>query len=96
MSMPHSPIASLDADLAQEAALLKAEAVLRILKGRTTVEQEAARLQVDASLIASWLKSTFRAICDASEQNLMRSIRAERHRDDPDDRAAPHGAANAY
>ncbi|HEX2082564.1 MAG TPA: hypothetical protein VHF86_03655 [Xanthomonadaceae bacterium] len=93
--MPHSPIASQD-DLAQEAALLKAEAVLRILKGRTTVEQEASRLQVDASLVACWLKSTFRAICDAADQNLLRSIQAERHRDDADIRAARSGAANAF
>ena len=94
MSMLQSPIAPPD-DPAQEAALLKTEAVLRVLKGRTTVEQEAARLQVDAMLVRGWLESTYRAICYASEQDLMRSTSIERHGDGAGTRGAP-SAANGF
>jgi len=56
------------------AAVLKTEAMLRILKGRTTAEQEAARLQVDTATVSVWLESTFRAISRALDENLMRSL----------------------
>src|SRR5690606_7717216 len=69
MSVSNTRDAAHEAARAQEAALLKTEAVLRILKGRTTVEQEATRLQVDTRLVADWLESTFRAIWYASEQH---------------------------
>lgn len=75
MAMPLSSAA----DDFDSAAILKTEAMLRILKGRTTAEQEAARLQVDAVTVSTWLESTFRAINRALDENLMRSL-------DPDSR----------
>lgn len=54
------------------AALLKTEAVLRILKGRSTAAEEAARMQVDAATIAVWLDSTFRAISRVLDEGLSR------------------------
>ena len=65
-----------DGDFAP-ATILKTEAMLRILKGRTTAEQEAARLQVDAATVGVWLESTFRAIGRALDENLMRSLDPE-------------------
>lgn len=73
------PLSSAPADDFDPAAILKTEAMLRILKGRTTAEQEAARLQVDAATVGVWLESTFRAISRALDEDLMRSL-------DPDSR----------
>jgi hypothetical protein len=56
------------------AAMLKSEAMLRILKGRTTAEQEAVRLQVDVATVRAWLESTFRAITRGPDETLMRSL----------------------
>ncbi len=74
-----TPLSSAGADDLDAAAILKTEAMLRILKGRTTAEQEAARLQVDAVTVSTWLESTFRAINRALDENLLRSL-------DPDSR----------
>lgn len=68
---------SVGVDDFDSAAILKTEAMLRILKGRTTAEQEAARLQVDTATVSAWLESTFRAINRALDENLMRSLDSE-------------------
>ena len=60
------------ADCLELAALLKTEAVLRILKGRTTAEEEAARMQVDTATVTTWLESTFRALSRALDEGLTR------------------------
>jgi hypothetical protein len=62
------------ADCLELAALLKTEAVLRILKGRTTAEEEAARLQVDIATVATWLESTFRAIDRALDGAMSKGL----------------------
>jgi len=72
-----TPFFSAAADDFDPTAILKTEAMLRILKGRTTAEQEAARLQVDTATVSAWLESTFRAISRALDENRMRSLDPE-------------------
>ncbi|HEX3896885.1 MAG TPA: hypothetical protein VHW73_11800 [Rudaea sp.] len=43
----------------------RSEAVLRILKGRTTVNEEAERMRVDEATVAKWITKTLVAFAGA-------------------------------
>lgn len=47
------------------AAVRRSEAVLRILKDRSTVVDEAVRMNVDVDLVVAWLSATLTAISRA-------------------------------
>jgi hypothetical protein len=46
-------------------ALLRSEAVLRVLERRSTVPGEAVRLGIDAILVADWVNMAKSAVADA-------------------------------
>jgi len=43
----------------------RSEAVLRILKGRSTPDEEAQRMNVDEATVATWISKTLAALADA-------------------------------
>jgi hypothetical protein len=43
----------------------RSEAVLRILKGRSTLDEEAERMNVDEATVARWISKTLTALADA-------------------------------
>jgi transposase-like protein len=43
----------------------RSEAVLRILKGRSTLEEEAERMNVDEATVARWISKTLSALAAA-------------------------------
>jgi hypothetical protein len=46
----------------QDRAVRRSEAVLRILKDRSTLVEEAVRMEVDVETVAGWLATTLVAI----------------------------------
>jgi DNA-directed RNA polymerase specialized sigma24 family protein len=51
----------------------RSEAVLRILKGRSTLDEEAERMNVDEATVATWVSKTLTALADALASTSKRS-----------------------
>jgi hypothetical protein len=61
------------------AAVRRSEAMLRILKDRSTVVDEAVRMNVDVETVVAWLSATLAAINRALERDVAST--AHRHSD---------------
>ena len=57
------------------AAARRSEAMLRILKDRSTVVDEAVRMNVDVDTVVDWLSATLAAISRALDRDSMLATR---------------------
>lgn len=67
------------------AAVRRSEAVLRILKNRSTIVDEAVRMSVDVETVVAWLAATYTAIRRALDRDPESRADSQRVRRTSDD-----------